>query len=101
MQSGALKEGKDGSVLLSLHVQPRASKNAFSGIYNHAIKLRITSPPVEGKANAHVVSIAAKLFNVPKSAVYIIRGNQSRMKCLRIDGVTIDAAKCILSNAME
>ena len=76
------------SVTFSVHVQPRASKNEVCGIQGDALKLRLTSPPVEGEANRLCIEFLAKLLRVPKSSVAIIAGEKSRHKTLRITGVT-------------
>ena len=75
-----LKTLPDGSILLKLHVQPRSSKNQMTGLYNDALKLCLTSPPVDGKANKAVIAFLAKLLHLPKSAVTIKTGLQSREK---------------------
>ena len=76
----------DGSLLLRLHVQPRASANALAGLQGDAIKLRLTTPPVDGKANKAVITYLAKLFHLPKSALVIKSGQQSRNKTVAITG---------------
>lgn len=82
-----ISEGVD-SVTFSVHVQPRASKNEVCGIQGDALKLRLTSPPVEGEANRLCIEFLAKLLRIPKSSVTIIAGEKSRHKTLRITGVT-------------
>lgn len=77
-------EWRDGDLLLRLKVQPKASSNAFAGILDDALKVRITAPPVDGKANSHLVSWLAKQFGVAKSAVSVVRGDSQRLKQLRI-----------------
>jgi len=76
----------DGSIVLSLHIQPRASKNEVCGIQGNALKIRLTSPPVDGAANKRCREFLAELFDVPKSAVEIISGETSRHKRVRISG---------------
>lgn len=76
----------DGSLLLRLHVQPRASANALTGLQGDALKLRLTTPPVDGKANQAVIACLAKLFHLPKSALTIKSGQQSRSKTVVIKG---------------
>ncbi len=73
-------------LLLWVRTQPRSSKNGFAEVLDDAIKLRITAPPVDGKANAHIVAWLAKQFKVPKSAVRIENGETSRRKRIRICG---------------
>ncbi|MBT1073229.1 DUF167 domain-containing protein [Geobacter chapellei] len=70
----------DGGVFLTLHIQPRASKNEVCGIQNNALKVRLTSPPVDGAANKMCRKFLADLFKVPQSAVEIISGETSRHK---------------------
>jgi len=76
----------DGSLLLRLHVQPRAAANSLAGLQGDLLKLRLTTPPVDGKANQAVVAYLAKLFHLPKSALTIKSGHQSRSKTVRITG---------------
>ncbi len=71
-------------LLLFVKVQPRAARDAFAEVLDDAIKVRITAPPVEGKANAHLAAWLARQFRVPKSAVRIESGESSRRKRIRI-----------------
>ncbi|WP_446010657.1 DUF167 domain-containing protein [Candidatus Electrothrix sp.] len=81
-----LQTQPDGSLLLSLYVQPKAGKNAIVGLHDDAIKLRLTAPPVDGKANKAVIAFWAKSLKIPKSAVTIKSGLQSRMKKILLNG---------------
>jgi uncharacterized protein (TIGR00251 family) len=74
------------SLILSVLVQPRASKNQICGIQGAELKIRLTSPPVDGAANKLCREFIADLFAVAKSSVEIISGETSRHKRLRIDG---------------
>ena len=76
----------DGTLLLRLLVQPRASKNELAGVHNDALKLRLTTPPVEGRANQAVITFLAKRLHLPKSALTIKSGQQSREKQVVISG---------------
>ncbi|AJE03965.1 DUF167 domain-containing protein [Geobacter pickeringii] len=95
--AGGLKisEAAD-SATFSVHVQPRASKNELCGVQGDALKLRLTSPPVEGEANRLCVEFIAKLLRVPKSAVTIVAGERSRHKTIRVMGVTAAAVTGLL-----
>jgi uncharacterized protein (TIGR00251 family) len=73
-------------IVLSLHIQPRSSRNEVCGVHGDALKVRLTSPPVDGAANKLCREFLAKLFDVPKSAVEIISGETSRHKRVRIAG---------------
>jgi len=81
---------KDGRVLLKLHVQPKASKNRFAGIYNDAIKLAVTAPPVDGKANTAVIKFLASSLNLKKKDLEIRHGLQSRTKSILIAGRSLE-----------
>jgi len=73
-------------LVLSVYVQPRASKNQLCGLVGDELKIRLTSPPVDGAANKLCREFLAELFDVSKSAVEIVSGETSRHKRLRISG---------------
>ncbi len=75
-----LSSYKDGRTLLRVYVQPRASRNGFAGVYGDAIKLAITAPPVDGKANAAVIKFLASFLDLKKKDLEIKYGLQSRTK---------------------
>ena len=77
----------DGSLLLRLHVQPRAASNGLAGLHEDMLKLRLTTPPVDGKANKAVIAFLAKLLHLPKSSLTIKSGQQSRSKVVAIVGI--------------
>lgn len=87
----------DGSLLLKLLVQPRASNNQLAGLHADVLKIRLTSPPVEGKANKAIIAFLAKLLNLPKSAVVIKSGLQSREKQVIISGCDEAYARQVLT----
>ncbi|MCF8078070.1 MAG: DUF167 domain-containing protein [Desulfobacterales bacterium] len=78
-----ISESTDGLVFAIL-VQPRASKNEAVGLYGSAVKIRLTAPPVEGKANKMCAAFLAKSLGVPKSAVEIVSGHTGRTKQVKI-----------------
>ncbi len=71
-------------LMLSLRIQPKSSRDEFVEPYGDTYKVRITAPPVDGKANAHLIAFLAKAFGVAKSAVTLEGGESSRGKLLRI-----------------
>lgn len=79
------------AIILSVYIQPRASKNEVCGVQDNALKIRLTSPPVDGAANKLCREFLAGLFNVPKSAIEIISGETSRHKRVKIS--TSDIAR--------
>jgi hypothetical protein len=76
----------DDSLILNVYIQPRASKNQICGIQDGELKIRLTSPPVDGAANKLCREFVADLFEISKSSVVIISGEASRHKRLRIIG---------------
>jgi uncharacterized protein (TIGR00251 family) len=91
-----LKSLPDGNLLLSLYVQPRAGRNELVGLHGDALKLRLTTPPVDGKANKAVIAFLAKLFKIPKSAVMIKSGLQSRRKKVLLSGLDEDHVRSLV-----
>jgi hypothetical protein len=75
-------------LLLNIRVQPKASHDEIVGPHNNALKIRITAPPVDGKANDHLVRFLAKSFGVAKSRIKLISGETGRDKKLRIRAPT-------------
>jgi len=75
----------DGSdLLLQVQVQPRASREGFAGTHGGALKVRLTAPPVDGKANAALIAFLAESFGVAKRAVTLVHGETGRSKLVRI-----------------
>jgi len=72
----------------AVKVHPRGKKNAITGEIGDALKVALTSPPVDGKANQACIEFFAKLLKVPRSSVTIASGQSSRNKVIRVAGVT-------------
>jgi uncharacterized protein (TIGR00251 family) len=79
---------REGAVIFSLRVQPRASKDEIAGELRGALKVRLRAPAVEGRANDALLEFLAELLKRPKSAVRILSGERSRTKRVEISGVT-------------
>ena len=77
-----------GGVTFAVKVHPRAKKNAITGELGNALKISLTTPPVEGRANEACIEFFAKLLKVPRSSVTIASGQASRNKVIRVAGVT-------------
>jgi uncharacterized protein (TIGR00251 family) len=78
----------DGDVRFEVRVHPRAKKNSITGELGDALKVSLTMPPVEGRANEGCIEFFAKLLKVPRSSVTIASGQSSRNKVVRVAGVT-------------
>jgi len=77
-------EWQHDDLLLRIKVQPKASKDEFCEIMGERLKIRITAPPVDGKANQHLIKFLAKQFKVSKSQIELMSGETSREKRFRI-----------------
>jgi len=86
-----IKKTQDG-FLLSLRIEPRSSKSEIAGIHGDKLKIKIKSPPVDGKANKELISFLADTFKVKKSAILIISGHNSKEKTVKIIVENIDLA---------
>jgi hypothetical protein len=76
------------ALILELHVQPGAKRDEVVGLHGERLKIRTSAPPVDGRANRHLLDFLAQCFGVPKSAVSLLRGETSRQKTVRIDAPT-------------
>ena len=83
----AIKESASG-VTFAVKVHPRARKNGITGVVGDSLKLALTAPPVEGKANQAVIEFFADLFAIPRSSVTIASGETNRNKVIRISGLS-------------
>ncbi|HAU3911422.1 TPA: YggU family protein [Legionella pneumophila] len=82
------KEGND--LKISLYVQPGAKTTEIVGIHAGALKIRLNSPPIDGRANAALQKFLAKQFQVPLRHVQLIHGQTNRMKSFLIVGSEFD-----------
>jgi uncharacterized protein (TIGR00251 family) len=78
-----IHETADG-LLLDIVVQTRASRDEILGPHGERIKIRITAPPVDGKANQHLLRFLARAFGVSRQAVSLVNGASSRYKRIHI-----------------
>ena len=82
------KEGGDSPrARITLKVQPRAKVTRIAGKMEHAYRLQLAAPPVDGKANDECIIFLAKVAGVPKSRVRIVSGLTGRMKIVEIEGI--------------
>ncbi|MBZ5597677.1 MAG: DUF167 domain-containing protein [Acidobacteriia bacterium] len=77
----------------SVKVHPRAKKNAITGELGDALKLALTAPPVEGKANQACIEFLANLLKVPRSSITIAAGQTSRKKLIRVVGLSAEEVR--------
>lgn len=85
-----------GGATFAVKVRPRAKKNTVSGELGDALKVSLTAPPIDGKANEACIEFFAKLLKVPRSSVTIASGHSSRNKVVRVVGLTAEGLrKCV------
>jgi hypothetical protein len=80
-------ESPEGAVL-TIHVQPKASKTEYVGLHGGALKFRVAAPPVEGAANDALCAYLAERFSLPKKAVVLLSGQGFRRKRVLLKGVS-------------
>ena len=77
---------------ISLRIQPGAPKNEVAGFANGVWKIKITAPPVEGKANKELIEYLSEILDVAKSRITIVKGERGRDKVVSISGLTLEEA---------
>ena len=90
-----LREEADG-VSFEVRVQPRSSKMEICGIHDGALRVRLTSPPVDGAANRQCIELLSRKMKIPKRAVRIASGANARRKRLKVLGMSMKEVKNIL-----
>jgi len=73
-------------IRFKVKVQPKSSRNEFAGLYHDALKIKLTAPPLEGKANKALIDFLADWFGVKKSQVEIVSGQLSNIKIIKVIG---------------
>ena len=77
----------------AVKVHPRARQNAITGQLGDAIKLSLTAPPIEGRANEACIEFLANLLKLPRSSVTIASGHSSRRKVIRVVGLAAEEVR--------
>lgn len=95
-----LRETADG-VIVQIQVQPRSSKNQLVGLQGDALKIKLTSPPVEGAANKACCAYLAKIFGIAKSSVELIAGDKSRQKRILLNGLDAQTVTAVLQSHLD
>ncbi|HAL61020.1 MAG TPA: YggU family protein [Chloroflexi bacterium] len=91
--TGLAIQEKDGSLTFPVRVVPRAKKNEIVGVEGGALRVRITAPPIRGKANEALVEFLAQALGVRKRQVEIVRGQRVRNKTIRVRGLSEKEAR--------
>lgn len=75
------------ALVLHCLVQPKASRDEVTGVQDGRLKIRITAPPVDGKANSHLIRYLANVLDVPRSHISLTSGDTGKRKTLHIRGI--------------
>ncbi len=84
---------KGDKILINVYVNPNAKKDEISGLYNNALKIKISSPAIDGKANKNLINFLAKFFEISKNKVSIEKGEKSKNKVVAINMVNDEIIK--------
>jgi uncharacterized protein len=90
-----------GGVSFAVKVQPRARRNAVLGELGGTVKIALTAPPVDGRANEACIEFLADVFHVPRGALAIVSGENSRSKVIRISGISAHQLRAMLDAQLK
>lgn len=88
---------KESSVSFEVLIQPGSSKDEIAGFHDGKLKIKISAPPARGKANKRLIEFISRLFGVAKSNVDIIKGKSSRLKTMKVYGISEEAYNSFIS----
>ena len=95
-----LRETTDG-IVLHIQVQPRSSRNQLVGVQGGLLKVKLTSPPVDGAANKSCCAYLAKLFGIAKRDVELVSGEKSRQKRILLIGLDVQSVTDVLQAHLD
>ncbi len=95
-----IRDTREGAALHVL-VQPKSSRNDVEGLFDGLLKIRLTAPPIEGKANRACLDYLAKLLNIPKSSMSVSVGLKSRTKTICIVGYSAEEIRIKLTPLLQ
>ncbi len=84
------------SFIIALHCQPGAKKTEVQGEHDGRLKLRLAAPPVEGKANEALIQWLSKTLDIRRANIELLAGDLSRLKRVRVQGITAEQIKTSL-----
>ena len=80
-------------IAFAVRVHPRAKKNAIIGELGEAVKVALTAPPIDGRANQACIKFFADLLDIPRSAIKIVSGQSNRNKVICVTGISAEALR--------
>jgi Uncharacterized conserved protein len=87
--------------ILPFHIVPNSKQNKVVGQHGEAIKIKLRAPALEGKANAALRALLAEELKIPKRNIVLERGQQSRDKLIRIEGLSKEDVQCRLGTLIK
>lgn len=81
---------------LTIRLQPRAKRNAIVGERDGVLRVSVAAAPVDGQANAALCKLVAKRVGVPRTRVTVVRGERSRDKLVRVEGLALAEVRSAL-----
>jgi len=75
---------------IKIKVVPRSSRNQIQGLEEGVLKVKVTSPPIEGKANRDLLALLSRELDIPKRDIEILSGKGSRLKLIRFHGLSFE-----------
>ncbi len=84
---------------LAVRVHPGARRNAITGIHDGALKIALTTPSADGRANAALISFLADRLHIPRARVTLVTGAANRSKTLHLEGLTPDVITALLAES--
>ena len=82
-----------GGCTISVRVHPGAKRNAITGTHDGAVKISLTTPPTDGRANQALIAFLAERLNITRASIDLLGGASSRSKTLRLTGITAEEAE--------
>ena len=95
-----VRQGREG-VSLRVHLQPKASREGIIGEAGGVLKVRVTAPPVDGRANEACLRLLAKTLGLPVSRLRIISGQHARLKTIKLEAVSAETIRAKLRDLLE
>ena len=90
-----------GNLILTLYIQPGAKSCAVIGLHGDALKIKLASPPIDGKANKALVQFIAAQFDIPVRQIKLIRGEKSRHKTVELVGCTTNPESINVQHSVQ
>lgn len=95
-----VRQGGEGASF-RVHLQPKASREGITGEADGILKLRVTAPPVEGRANEACLRLLAKALDLPISRLHIAAGQHARLKTIQVAGASADELRASLRDVLR